>query len=106
MTGWQQPPPYLTAPRPDSRQRPAASLDALATQLRAAGITRLYSSACTLFGVLSIAYGLTVWTNGRLLWWQTGNEHVTWTAADPEGAARILAAVTRNLNEPEPSGGP
>ena len=52
-----RPPPYLTAPGPafPPRQRPAAALRALAAQLRAAGITRLYGSACALFGVLSIS---------------------------------------------------
>ena len=82
------PPPYLTAPRPNPRQQPAAALRALAAYLRAAGITQLYGSACALFGVLSVASGLTVWTNGRLLWWQTGGNQQTWPATDPQGAAR------------------
>jgi hypothetical protein len=84
-----RPPPYLTAPGPP-RQQPAAALGALAAQLRAAGITRLYGTACALFGVLSITYGLTVWTNGRLFWWQRDDEEIRWPAADPGGAARQL----------------
>jgi hypothetical protein len=101
-----RPPPYLTAPGPafPPRQRPAAALRALAAQLRAAGITRLYGSACTLFGVLSITYGLTVWTNGRLLWWQTGNDQETWPAADPQGAARALTALTTGQPPAAPNG--
>ncbi|HWG62441.1 MAG TPA: hypothetical protein VG253_12085 [Streptosporangiaceae bacterium] len=84
-----RPPPYLTAPGPP-RQRPAAALAALADQLRAAGITRLYGSACALFGVLSVSYGLTVWTNGRVFWWRRDDEEIRWPAADPGGAARLL----------------
>ena len=88
-------PPYLTAPSPafPPRQQPAAALRALAGQLRISGITRLYGTACTLFGVLSVTGGLTVWTNGRLLWWQAGGNQETWPAADPQGAARTLTAL-------------
>ncbi len=101
-----KPPPYLAAPAPNSRQRPAAALRALAAQLRAAGITRLYGSACALFGVLSVAYGLTVWTNGRLLWWQTGDDQESWPAADPQGAARALTALAVGPSPPPPPDGP
>lgn len=101
-----RPPPYLTAPGPNPRQRPAAALRALAAQLRAQGITQLYGSACALLGVLSVAYGLTVWTNGRLLWWQTGSNEATWPAADPEGAARALTALATGPTEPAPPDGP
>jgi hypothetical protein len=41
------------------RLPPGDVLRTLAEMLRAAGITRLYGSACTLLGVLSIACGLT-----------------------------------------------
>jgi hypothetical protein len=82
-------PPYLTAPG-SPRLRPAAALGALAAQLRAAGITRLYGSACALLGVLSVSYGLTVWTNGRVFWWRRDDEEIRWPAADPGGAARLL----------------
>jgi len=101
-----KPPPYLAAPAPNPRQRPAAALRALAAQLRVVGITRLYGSACALFGVLSVAYGLTVWTNGRLLWWQTGDDQETWPAADPQGAARLLATLATGPSPPPPPGGP
>jgi hypothetical protein len=86
-----KPPPYLTAPGPGApRQRPADALRALAAQLRTAGVTRLYGTACALFGVLSITYGLTVWTNGHLSWWRRDDEEIRWPAADPGGAARQL----------------
>jgi hypothetical protein len=101
-----RPPPYLTAPRPNPRRQPAAALRALAAHLRAAGITQLYGSACALFGVLSVANGLTVWTNGRLLWWQTGGNQATWPATDPQGAARALTALATRPSPPPPPGRP
>jgi hypothetical protein len=36
--------------------------------------------------------GVTVWTNGRVLWWRADGEEMTWPAADPYGAAGRLAA--------------
>jgi hypothetical protein len=69
---------------------------ALADLLNANGITRLYGAACTMLGVLSIAYGLTVWTDGRRLWWYRDGDQTTWPATDPDGAVRILAALARD----------
>jgi hypothetical protein len=66
------------------------ALRALADQLQARGLIRLYGSACARIGVLSVAYGLTVWTDGRDVWWGTGDDQVRLPAADPEGAARKL----------------
>lgn len=47
-----------------------------------------------MLGVLSIAYGLTVWTHGRRLWWDRDGDQATWLAGDPEGVAHILTTVT------------
>ena len=100
------PPPYLTAPSPAfrPRQQPAAALHALASQLRTAGITRLYGTACTLFGVLSVTGGLTVWTNGRMLWWQAGGNQETWPAADPQGAALCCGELSPNTRQRSDAG--
>lgn len=69
-------------------QRPAQALHALAGQLRQPGVTSLYGNACDHLGVLSLP-GVSVWTNGRILWWLTGEgTQITWPAADPEGAVR------------------
>ncbi len=88
----EQAPAYLTAPvgyrRPS--QRPALVLRSLADQLRERGVTSLYGAACRHFGVLSLP-GVSVWTNGRVLWWQAGDDETTWPAADAPGAARLLA---------------
>jgi hypothetical protein len=95
-------PAYLTAPGPNPGQRgPAAALRALADQLQSAGFTRLYAVACVRFGVLSVSEGLTVWTNGCLLWWRADGEQIAWPAADTEGAAARLAGQAR----PDVAGG-
>ena len=83
-------PAYLL-PAPPPRQRPAEALDALAQQLRRRGIRSLYADSCDRFGVLSMP-GVTVWTNGRVLWWRADGEEMTWPAADPYGAADRLTA--------------
>jgi hypothetical protein len=84
-------PAYLP-PVPTPRQRPADALHALAAQLRQRGITGLYGNACDRLGVLSLP-AVSVWTNGRLLWWRAGEEETTWPAADAPGAARLLAEL-------------
>jgi hypothetical protein len=43
--------------------------------------------------VLSVACGVTVWSNGRVLWWQAGDSGITWPAADTSGAARRLTEL-------------
>ena len=83
-------PPYLL-PAPLPRQRPAEALEALAGQLRQHGLTHLYGTSSRLFGVLSVREGVTVWTNGRVLWWRAADDETTWPAADAPGAARRLA---------------
>jgi hypothetical protein len=75
------------------RQSPNEALYALAGHLREQGITSLYGCACDRFGVLSVSAGVSVWTNGRVLWWHTADGETTWPAADPEGAVRILSSL-------------
>jgi hypothetical protein len=85
-------PPHLL-PSPvsfPSRMRPVQALRALADQLQQRGVTQLYGYACERLGVLSLS-GVSIWTNGRVLWWRVGTEETTWPAADPDGAARILS---------------
>jgi hypothetical protein len=97
----------MTAPQPPARLRPANVMRALADLLRADGITRLYGAACAMLGVLSIAYGLTIWTDGRRLWWDRDGDQTTWPATDPDGAARILAALAgERLEDQQRSDGP
>jgi hypothetical protein len=107
--GHMRPPPYLAAPGPPASppyQRPAEALRALAAQLTRVGTTRLYGNACTHYGVLSISYGLTVWTNGRVLWWRHNGRETTWPAADPQGAARLLTTLTPGPRRTQPPNDP
>ena len=42
--------------------------------------------------------GLTIWTNGLVLWWTTRGQPGTWAAADPDGAAAHLAQVAASMH--------
>ncbi len=70
------------------RQRPAEALEALAGQLTGPG--QFYVVTDGVLGVLSLP-AVSVWSNGRVLWWRDGDGEVTWPAADAEGAGRRLA---------------
>ena len=39
------------------------------------------------------APGVSVWSNGRVLWWRTADGGTDWPAADLPGAARRLAEL-------------
>ena len=71
-------PPYILAAPPGfpPRQRPAGALETLAGQLRQHGIGPLYGTSCAWLGVLSLP-GVSVWTNGRVLWWHTADGGAT-----------------------------
>lgn len=93
------PPPFLNRRGPGAvppRRPPVLVLRQLADLLAQRGITRLTGFACELFGVLSIASGITAWTNGRVLWWRVNGEETSWPAADADGAAVRLAEHTRS----------
>ena len=51
-------------------------------------------------GVLSVAHGLSVWCDGRQLWWHRDGNRLTWPAGDPAGAARLLASSATPANRP------
>ena len=72
------------------RQWPAGALEALAGQIRDPG--RFYVVSDGVLGVLSLP-AVSVWSNGRVLWWATADGGMTWPAADAPGAARRLAAL-------------
>jgi hypothetical protein len=42
--------------------------------------------------VLSLP-AVSVWTNGRVLWWRAGEDETIWPATDAPGAARRLAEL-------------
>ncbi len=72
---------------------PADTAATVAALLARHGITRTYTAARPGIAVISVAPGITAWTNGRQLWWADHGQHRTWPAADPEGAAARLAAL-------------
>ena len=83
-------PPHLLPAPPGfpPRQRPAEALAALAGQLTGPGRFYIYSDG--VLGVLSLP-AVSVWTNGRVFWWRTKDNEMTWPAADVPGAARRLS---------------
>lgn len=74
---------------------PARIAAVVAALLARQGLTRVYVAACSVIAVISVAAGLTAWTNGRLLWVTRAGQRETWPAADAEAAAARLAALAR-----------
>jgi hypothetical protein len=72
---------------------PGAVLAAVESGLRDLGLSRLYGFACPLVGVLSVAYGVTAWCDGRTLRWTHGGAETRWPIADAQGAAEQLAEL-------------
>jgi hypothetical protein len=73
-----------------ARGHPGAILGDLEAALRRRGVSGLYGAAAGGYGVLSVGQGLSVWCDGRSLWWICGGERTTWAATDTEGAATEL----------------
>lgn len=88
-------PPGPFPPPPSSGRSPASTAAALARQLTEHGLTGIYTAATTKFAVISVATGLTVWTDGRLLWCTQAGQRRTWPAADIPVAAADIAALAR-----------
>jgi hypothetical protein len=82
-----------------SRRHPADALLALAGELEAGHRVRgMYLKTCSRVGVLSVALGVTVWSDGRRLWWYLFGEQHGWSASDPQGAARTLAPYVKRVS--------
>lgn len=86
-------PPGPYPPPPASGPSPAEAAAALVRQLAGHGITGIYTAATAKFAVISVATGLTVWTDGRLLWCMQAGQRLTWPAADMQAAAAGIAAL-------------
>ena len=96
-----QPPKWLPPAAPGTiRTSPASVVRALDGMLRQRGIRRVYSAACTVFGVVSVSADLTVWTNGRTLLWHHDGVPDACPAADVEGAAERLATLAARTGSP------
>ena len=72
------------------RQSPAGALETLADQIPGSG--RFYVFSDGMLGVLSLP-AVSVWTNGRVLWWRAADGGTAWPAADIPGAVRRLAEL-------------
>ena len=90
------PPPAPLPPGPGpAPATPAAVAAALARHLAAYGITGVYTAATLKVAVISVTEGLTVWTDGQLLWCtQAGRRH-TWPASALAAAAGQIVALAR-----------
>jgi hypothetical protein len=80
---------------PAYRRRPAVVLAAVEAGLRDLGLSRLYLSACSLIGVLSVAPEVTAWCDGWTLRWRHSGAETRWPIADAQGAAEQLAELVR-----------
>jgi hypothetical protein len=89
-----------TDKRPLTWRRPADISRELVTLLRIQGLTRLYWSACTILGVISITPDLTVWTDGRHLTWTHHGTRTSLPIHDTHHAAEHLAHLTKQPTPP------
>src|SRR5439155_15274173 len=89
---------------------PASIAAIVAALLARHSLARIYTAACSIIAVISVSYGLTAWTNGRILWVTHAGQRETWPAAGTETAAARLAALARPdrfqvpVAQPTPSG--
>jgi hypothetical protein len=87
-------PATILPPAPTLRQAsPAGLLGELAALLRSHGLDHLYATATATEGVLSVACGVTVWTNGQTLRGHTPARTFV-LPASTHAAARCLADLT------------
>lgn len=70
--------------------RAPEALEALSAHLQGHGLTQLYAACSGRIGVLSVACGVTVWTDGKVFCWHMDGEETRLPAADPIYAARTL----------------
>ncbi len=97
-----QPPDRLLPAAPGStRVSPASVVRSLDQMLRQRGMTRIYTAACAVFGVVSVSLNLTIWTNGRVLLWHFNGVPDACPAADLEAAAERLVMLAARTNSPD-----
>lgn len=92
-------PRATAAPATIYRRHPATVLTAVVLGLRDLKLDHLYALAFPDIGVLSVAYGVTAWCDGRTLTWHQDGEPVDWPIADALGAAEQLAALAQQAGQ-------
>ncbi len=60
---------------------------------------RFYVISDGVLAVLSLP-AVSVWSDGRVLWWQDGDGGITWPAADAPGAVQRLGELMAAPEEP------
>jgi len=90
-----QPPAPFPMPGPSGTERdgPARVAADLTHYLAQHGVTRVYTTASDQYAVISVNTGLTVWTNGQLIWCMVHGQRYTWAAGNAETAAARIAAL-------------
>jgi len=86
------PAPWPLTPGPPPAS-PASVADTLVRHLTAHGLTGIYTATTDKVAIISVTTGLTVWTDGRLLWYDHGGQRHTWPAARTGTAATTIAAL-------------
>jgi hypothetical protein len=83
------PPASVPPPVPGSGgdASPARAAAALARELARQGMTGICTAAAETVAVISVIADLTVWTDGRVLWWAHRGQRHTRPATDPGAAA-------------------
>jgi hypothetical protein len=84
------PPPGPSGAGGESADRTAL---ALADQLERQGISRVYTAASGQYAVISVNAGMTVWTNGPLIWCTVQGQRYTWAANEIGTAAARIASL-------------
>ena len=97
------PAPSAAVARPITWYRPADISRELVTLLRTHGLTHVYWSAYTHRAVISVAPGLTIWTDGYHLTWICHGTRTTLPACDTSHAAEHLARLARQPTSPATS---
>jgi hypothetical protein len=87
------PDPFPPPPPGPGHPTPGRAAAALTSQLTQLGITGIYTATAEKFAIISVTAGLTVWTNGRLLWCTHHGQRHTWPAEHAAAAAAGLAAL-------------
>jgi hypothetical protein len=94
-----QPPAPFPPPGPAGagEDRPDRTAAALTLQLERHGISRVYTATSGPYAVISVNAGLTVWTNGPLIWCMVQGQRYTWGASEIETAAARIAALAASV---------
>ena len=90
-----QPPDPFPPPPGAGYASPAEAAADLVRQLARHGITGIYTAAAEKLAVISVTAELTVWIDGRQVWYTHQGQRLSWPASDIGTAAAAIAALAR-----------